>query len=179
MTLGDIYTKQVLNNLAMFIQNPDALPFFGFPNQGTTQIQDTGTIGGPGYSGGHFMTSPFDLNASQATTENWVLVPVTDPAKLATVRCAYRQAIASCIGMNLNDIAGCPDCRGAAKTSTAPRAKRPEDPVRAQGSPASIPLPGLYGVAKSTHVVPETILARRSGLTAVSMFVSHRKAAKC
>ena len=49
MTLSDIYTQQVLNNLAMFIRNPDALPFFAFPNQGTTQIQDTGNIGNLGY----------------------------------------------------------------------------------------------------------------------------------
>jgi hypothetical protein len=26
-TLKDIYTQQVMNNLAMFLQNPDALPF--------------------------------------------------------------------------------------------------------------------------------------------------------
>jgi len=111
MTLSDIYTQQVLNNLAMFIQNPYALPFFAFPNQGTTQIQDSGTIGGPGYSGGHFITSPFDLNATRQATENWVLVPVSDPAKLALMRCAYREAIASCIGRDLNAETACPDCR--------------------------------------------------------------------
>jgi hypothetical protein len=110
MTLSDIYTQQVLNNLAMFVQNPNSLPFFAFPNQGTTSIQDTGNIGNPGYSSGHFSSSAFLLNASRQATENWVLVPVSDPAKLALMRCAYQQAIASTMSIRLSDGAGCPDC---------------------------------------------------------------------
>ena len=112
MTLSDIYSQQVLNNLAMFVQNPDALPFFAFPNQGTTSIQDTSSIAGPGYTSANFGTSAFDLNASRQATENWVLVPVSDPAKLALMRCAYQQAIASTMGTPMNRGAGCPDCAG-------------------------------------------------------------------
>jgi hypothetical protein len=110
-TLSDIYTQQVLNNLAMFIRNPDALPFFAFPNQGTTQIQDTGNIGNLGYVAPNFVSDPFSLNASRQVSENWVLEPIRDPAKLALMRCAYRQAIATCIGRNLNNDTTCPDCR--------------------------------------------------------------------
>jgi hypothetical protein len=111
MTLSQIYTQQVLNNLAMFVQNPDALPFFAFPNQGTTQIQDTGNIGNIGYLAPNFMSDPFTLNASRQTSENWVLVPVSDPDKLKLMRCAYREAIASTIGVNRNDNTACPDCQ--------------------------------------------------------------------
>jgi hypothetical protein len=110
MTLSDIYTQQVLNNLAMFVQNPNALPFFAFPNQGTTSIQDTGSIAGPGYTAPNFGSGTFDLNASRQATENWVLVPVSDPAKLALMRCAYQQAIASTMGTPMNNGSGCPDC---------------------------------------------------------------------
>ena len=120
-TLSDIYTQQVLNNLAMFVQNPHALPFFAFPNQGTTQIQDMGSIGGPGYTASNFVTSDFGLNASRQTTENWVLVPVSEPAKLALMRCAYRQAIASTIGKDWNALASCPDCKKLEEEFNGPR----------------------------------------------------------
>ena len=88
MTLADIYTQQVMNNLAMFIENPYAIPFFAFPNQGTTQIADAGSVGGPGYTGTNFVTGPFGLSGSRQATENWVLNPISDPAKLALMRCA-------------------------------------------------------------------------------------------
>ena len=57
------------------------------------------------------MSDPFSLNASRQVSENWVLEPIRDPAKLALMRCAYRQAIAACIGQNLNEGTKCPDCR--------------------------------------------------------------------
>jgi hypothetical protein len=109
-TLQDIYTQEVMNNIALFISNPDALPFFAFPNQGTTAIQDQGTVTGPGYTAANWVTSPFGLSASRQATENWVLVPVTDPAKLALMRCAYRQAISSCTGNANPNGSFCPNC---------------------------------------------------------------------
>lgn len=125
MTLSELYTQQVLNNLAMFVQNPDALPFFAFPNQGTTSIQDTANIGNPGYSSGQFASSQFILNGSRQTTENWVLVPISDPAKLALMRCAYRQAISSCAGIDFTD-ADCPSCRKLRRDFHGP--PDPEEP---------------------------------------------------
>jgi hypothetical protein len=122
-TLSDIYTQQVLNNLAMFVRNPHALPFFAFPNQGTTQIQDVGSIGGPGYNSNSFMTSQFSLNASRQTTENWVLVPVSDPARLALMRCAYRQAIATTVGTDWNALGVCPDCKALDREFYGPRSE--------------------------------------------------------
>jgi hypothetical protein len=111
MTLEEIYTQQVLNNLAMFVKNPDALPSFAYPNQGTTAIQDMGSFGNPGYISKHFVSSPFSSNVSRQATENWVLTPVSDPAKLALMRCAYRQVIASCMGADYSGAASCPNCK--------------------------------------------------------------------
>lgn len=120
MTLSDIYTQQVLNNVAMFVQNPAALPFFAFPNQGTTSVQDTGTVGNPGYKSGNFTSSDFVLNGSRQQTENWVLVPVSDPGKLSLMRCAYRQAISGCFGVDFIGYADCPDCRKLRKDFYGP-----------------------------------------------------------
>src|SRR5437588_1945686 len=86
-TLSDIYTQQVLDNLAMFVVNPDALPFFAVPNQGTSEVQDTGGVAGLGYLTPHFIGEPLGLTANRQMTENWVLDPVRDPAKLALMRC--------------------------------------------------------------------------------------------
>lgn len=127
-TLADIYTQQVVNNLAMFVQNPSALPFFAFPNQGTTSIQDTGNVGNLGYVTEHFQSSPFTLAASRQATENWVLVPVSDPAKLGLMRCAYQQVLASC-GLHgpvsLND---CPNCRRLRRDFYGPTDMEQRDP---------------------------------------------------
>lgn len=109
-TLGDIYTKQVMDNLALFISNPDALPSFAYPNQGTTAIQDMGSLAGPGSVSNNFATSPFAFGVSRQATENWVLVPVSDPAKLALMRCAYRQSLSSCIPTVPASISVCPSC---------------------------------------------------------------------
>lgn len=107
-TLQDIYTQQVLDNLAMLIADRAALPFFAYPNQGTTAIQDQANVAGPGYVGQRFTTVPLALGGSRQATENWVLVPVSDPAKLALMRCAYQQALASCLGPKPPSF--CPDC---------------------------------------------------------------------
>jgi hypothetical protein len=109
-TLGDIYTKQVMNNLALFITNPDALPFFAYPNQGTAAIQDQGSLIGPGNTYPNYVTTPLSLSASRQATENWVLVPIADPAKLALMRCAYRQALSACIPMVPAALSVCPNC---------------------------------------------------------------------
>ncbi len=156
-TLSDIYTQQVLNNLAMFVQNPDALPFFAFPNQGTTQIQDQGTIGGPGYSSGRFASSAFGLNASRQATENWVLVPVSDPAKLSLMRCAYQQAIASCVGSDRGAITACSDCQELRKQFYGPRGSATGRPGSTRTLPALTQRHGSSGAAKSMHIALITI----------------------
>jgi len=127
-TLADIYTQQVMNNLALFLQNPDALPFFAYPNQGTTAIQDMGSAGGPGYTSLNFVTTPFGLNGSRQATENWVLVPVSDPAKLALMRCAYRQALSACISTVPPSDSFCPNCSNLRREFYGPSNSAPGHP---------------------------------------------------
>lgn len=43
-TLTTIYEQQVLDNLAMFAQSPDSLPFFAVPGAGSASVTDTGSI---------------------------------------------------------------------------------------------------------------------------------------
>ena len=45
-TLTDIYEQQVLNNLAMFVYDPNSLPFFSFPNAGASNVNDVGGFTG-------------------------------------------------------------------------------------------------------------------------------------
>jgi len=99
-----------MNNIALFITNPDALPFFAYPNQGTTAIQDQGSLVGLGNTYANWVSTPLSLTASRQATENWVLVPISDPAKLALMRCAYRQALSSCIPMVPSAMSVCPNC---------------------------------------------------------------------
>jgi hypothetical protein len=111
MTLSEIYTQQVLNNVAMFVCNPDALPFFAFPKEGTTGVSDVGSLGGIGYTSKNFVTNGLNVNASRTNGENWLLTPISDPAKLALMRCAYQQAVKPCIGDACAGGAQCSDCQ--------------------------------------------------------------------
>lgn len=110
MTLSEIYTQQVLNNMAMFVENPDALPFFAFPNQGTTAVNDSGDISGPGFIAAQFNMNAFGINAGRQNNENWLLTPISDPAKLGLMRCAYQQAIEPCIGEACSTCSQCLSC---------------------------------------------------------------------
>ena len=181
MTLGDIYTQQVLNNLAMFIQNPNSLPFFAFPNQGTTS--DSGYRQ---YRQSRLLLRPFLVQLSSFSmhpdqaTENWVLVPVSDPAKLALMHCAYQQAIASSLGpRHMNDGAGCPDCAGLRSDFYGPKVGRRQDPVPAWNALPRFPSLVFWGCEKHAHRPAGTAPARPSGPIAESMFVFQPNAATC
>ncbi len=106
-TVSDIYTQQVLDNLAMFALDPNSLPFFAFPNQGTNQVTDRGAAS--------FATQwkfdalrMFGFDAEREMQEAWTTEPIRDPHKLALMRCAYQHALAAYIdGVVSRD---CPEC---------------------------------------------------------------------
>jgi len=110
-TLTDIYEQQVLDNLAMFVYDPNSLPFFSFPNAGASNVTDQGmfatavnwTRGGPALSSGNF-----GGNASRSMVESWTLTPIIDPVKLQLMRCAYQQVVSACGIGEMS--AHCPDC---------------------------------------------------------------------
>ena len=88
-TLTDLQYKQVLDNIAMFTANPEALPFFALSTSGSAQVTDSGglsalTFNWPGHSGAG------TLNGSRTIVESWGLAPVVASDKLERMRCAYK-----------------------------------------------------------------------------------------
>ena len=114
-TVSDVHQQQVLNNLAKFVESPNALPDFAWPKSGLTDVTDTGSASaGLNWSrvmSGAFLFSAVSLNGNAMRTEkeNWSLTPINDPRKLELMRCAYQKAVASC---GIGGVAGdCPNCR--------------------------------------------------------------------
>lgn len=110
-TVSDLYQQQVLNNLAMFVDDSNSLPHFSYANQGSTGITDQGTLGlaptwGAGFVFSTF-TSPF--TGQRTGFSNFTLTPVNDPRKLELMRCAYQKVVAGCCGGEPSML--CPDCQ--------------------------------------------------------------------
>ncbi len=108
-TVSDIYTQQVLDNLAIFVYDSNSLPFFAFPNQGTNQVTDKGEVGvALAWLAAAFEGVGLEFGAEREMQEAWTTSPISDPHKLALMRCAYQQALAGYIdGVVSRD---CPKC---------------------------------------------------------------------
>jgi hypothetical protein len=118
-TVADIHQQQVLNNLAMFVYNPNSMPCFAYPTQGTNQVTNTANGGvtqgfgqivqGP--RAGHYLpnASGLSFNATYQSNEAFTLVPINDPRKLELMRCAYQRAVANCSASS--PATHCPDCQ--------------------------------------------------------------------
>ena len=113
-TLSDIHQQQVLNNLAMFVYDSNSFPSFSIPNQGGSNVTDTGNASAA--TGFSRATGPFVLDAvglsfgaSRQAQESFTLTPVNDPRRLELMRCAYQQAVSNCLLGNVSD--HCPDCK--------------------------------------------------------------------
>lgn len=91
-SLTGIYESQVLDNLAMFKKNPNALPFFAVPKAGSAQVSDNGAISASPLNGpAHTVLSLSSL--SRNNVGSWTLEPISDPSKLRRMQCAYRRAL--------------------------------------------------------------------------------------
>jgi hypothetical protein len=148
MTVGDLQTQQVLDNLAMFVYDFNSMPYFAYPNQGaaivTDQVNGGGTAawGRPIVSGGvptkklspfhfsDFLLTALGLsaNAQRSQQESFVLTPINDPRKLELMRCAYQIAVSSC-GCGPQPPNQCPDCNARFNTFYLGR----PDPVANKG----------------------------------------------
>lgn len=115
-TIGDVYQLEVMNNLAMFVYDPNSLPSFSYANQSGSNITDTGNLSVmPGWT--RLGATPFaflfgpvmsTFGASRQALESYTLTPVNDPRKLELMRCAYQEAVAAC---GRGRVSGtCPDC---------------------------------------------------------------------
>ncbi len=88
-----VYQKQVLDNLAMFVHDPYAVPSFATPSTGQSIVTDTGGVTA---SNGAFVGRFWKFigaGGQRQMQESWSLTPITDPSKLRLMRCAYQRAI--------------------------------------------------------------------------------------
>lgn len=91
-TLTNIHEQQVLDNLAMFSSDPNAIPFYAIPSVGSAKVTDNTSIGVSTLNGPlHSVLGPLGLSRNNALT--WATIPVTDAAKLAQMQAAYRRAL--------------------------------------------------------------------------------------
>ena len=128
VAVHDLQEQQVLDNLAMFVRDPNSLPYFSFANQSGAQVTDqangsasagwgrvnlfpTSPIGGSGIIPFPFLLSSIGLNAGaqRSQQEAFTVTPVNDPRKLELMRCAYQMAVANCGRGAVS--ATCPDCQ--------------------------------------------------------------------
>lgn len=89
-TLSRIYEQQVLDNLAMFVVDNQAIPNFALPSAGSSNVTDTGVIAA---SPINRLQTVIGLEGSRGMQEAWTLDPIRDPAKLQRMRCAYQRAV--------------------------------------------------------------------------------------
>lgn len=86
--------QQVLDNLAMFVVDPNALPFFTIPGAGTSAVSDQGSASTSlNWLRAGFQSIGLTVGGSRLQQENFTLAPLSDPDKLARMRCAYQAAV--------------------------------------------------------------------------------------
>ena len=93
-TLTDLQYQQVLDNLAMYCEDPTALPWHVNLQNGAVQIADAGSVGTIAQTDlSHAFTwSPYFTGTRSIVTQ-WSTIPVTDDATLRLLRLAYQIAV--------------------------------------------------------------------------------------
>lgn len=98
----DLQQQQVLDNLAMFVLDPNSVPFFTVVGSGTSSVTDSGSASTSlSWLRTGFQSVGLNFGGSRVMQEGFTINPLTDPDKLARMRCAYQQAVgyhdSSCI----------------------------------------------------------------------------------
>jgi hypothetical protein len=92
--LNELEQQQVLDNLAIFACNPDALPYFTQVTGGSCQVNDTASgTATPLWVKLGFSQVAGAFSGSRVNQEQFMTLPVTDPYRLTWMRCVYRQAV--------------------------------------------------------------------------------------
>jgi hypothetical protein len=106
-TMTDFQYQQVLNNIALLANDPNALPWHLTIKSGTSQVSDTGTAGlAPGIVILN-NSEPF-LTGTRSVVDQWGTAPVTDDTALRLIRNAYQRALginAQLSRADINDLA--------------------------------------------------------------------------
>lgn len=88
-TITDLYYKMALDNLAMFRENPDSLPWHVKIASGTTQIADSAS---PSFSfSWPTIVRTLGLTASRGLTVQWSIIPATDRKDLEDLKGSYQK----------------------------------------------------------------------------------------
>lgn len=97
-TLTDLQYKQVMDNMAMFAGNPEAMPWHVKVKGGLIQIADQGNVAlgaeFPIPVVGEAVTKLFpSAGAQRGVVGQWDVDPATDPDELELLHLAYRKAV--------------------------------------------------------------------------------------
>jgi hypothetical protein len=90
-TLAALQHQQVLNNLAMFLANPEALPSLVNLKDGSAQIADVGSAQYMGDWHRAFKSQP-TLLGSRTVVEQWGMTPIVNDIEVQILKLAYRRA---------------------------------------------------------------------------------------
>ena len=92
-TVNDIVQQQVLDNLAVFAKNKDALPSLAVVREGNAEVTDTtGVCPTLTISTAGLPSGSLGANRSRAVIAGWKLEPCVTAGRLARLRCAFQFA---------------------------------------------------------------------------------------
>lgn len=144
-SVADLQQQQVMNNLAMFMYDPNALPFFSVPGASLATVTDTTTgSGGLNWITRGFSGASLGAMATRAQLETYNMLPVTSPTSLSMMRCAYQQVVANCRASTVPEefkhlvSKNCPDCQKLWNHFYTGDAKSPPPPPGDPRDPGTI-----------------------------------------
>jgi hypothetical protein len=117
-TLTDLNYQMVLDNVAMIIAHPSAMPSFAVINAGTVTVMDVKSVSANATyaptlafaqqqgAGLPILSLLFNPSSARNVTENWSLAPVTDMDNLRRIRCAFQLVV---LGRETTDCDSCLD----------------------------------------------------------------------
>jgi hypothetical protein len=130
-TISEVQEQQVLDNLALFCSDPNALPHFATPSGGATGVSENKTASSTlGFNATTLTSVTPSLNGTLGLTENWTMSPVNNPQKLDLIRCVMLY------------VTGRIDCQDAACTDCVTKLTRF---FGADWQACDLPPPGFFG----------------------------------
>lgn len=90
-SVTDLQYRQVLDNLALFHERPNALPHFAVVGTGGTLVNDRAEVAVEmEWNPYTLVREQLGLGAAREVEEQWTLAPVVNPDKLRAIRCVFQ-----------------------------------------------------------------------------------------